>query len=244
MGRSVVQATNVDLNLEGNENINTCLFIQSFNGDVLYLFIYLFIYNPCPCNTVYFAQQIFLKYWRWIVPSFFAHVAVLGAFAKLRKATVSFVISVCPHGITRLPLDGFLWNLIYLSISRKSVEKIQLPIKSDKNNRYSKRRPMYIYDNISLHSSYNDKCLDKFVEKIKTHILCSIPFFRKSCRLWDNVEKYGTAGQASDDNIIRRMRCACWITKSTDRHSEYVTLIAFPWQQWFRERASILRLHI
>ena len=27
------------------------------------------------------------------------------------------------------------------------------------------------------------------VEKIRTHILCSIRFFRKSCRLWDNIEK-------------------------------------------------------
>jgi hypothetical protein len=44
-------------------------------------------------------------------------------------------------------------------------------------------------------------------------------FSRKSCRLWDNVEKYGTAGQATDGNIIRRMRTACWITKATDTHT-------------------------
>jgi hypothetical protein len=43
------------------------------------------------------------------------------------------------------------------------------------------------------------------------------------------------------DNIIRRMCFACWITKATDTHSEYVTLIAFPRQQWLRERASVLR---
>jgi hypothetical protein len=30
----------------------------------------------------------------------------LGTFAKFRKATISFVMSVRPHG-TRLPLDGF-----------------------------------------------------------------------------------------------------------------------------------------
>jgi hypothetical protein len=54
------------------------------------------------------------------------------------------------------------------------------------------------------------------VEKTKTHILCSVTFSRKSCRLWDNVEKYGTAGQTTDGNIIRRMRFACWITKATD----------------------------
>jgi len=43
------------------------------------------------------------------------------------------------------------------------------------------------------------------VEKIKkTHILYSISlffFFRKSCRLWDNVEKYCRAEQATDDNM-------------------------------------------
>jgi hypothetical protein len=52
----------------------------------------------------------------------------------------------------------------------------------------------------------------KFVEKIKTRILCSITLFlsRKSCYLWDNVEKYGRAGQATDVNIIRRMRFAYW----------------------------------
>jgi hypothetical protein len=57
------------------------------------------------------------------------------------------------------------------------------------------------------------------VKKIKTHILCSATFSRKSCRLWDNVEKYGAARQATDDNIILRMRFACWITKATDTHS-------------------------
>jgi hypothetical protein len=31
------------------------------------------------------------------------------------------------------------------------------------------------------------------------------------------------------------------LNKTTDRHSEYVLLIAFPGQQWLRERATILR---
>ena len=29
------------------------------------------------------------------------------------------------------------------------------------------------------------------------------------------MEKHGTAGQATDNNIIRRMRFACWITETT-----------------------------
>jgi hypothetical protein len=55
------------------------------------------------------------------------------------------------------------------------------------------------------------------------------------------VEKYRTARQATDDNIIRRMRFACWITKATDTHSEVVIFIAFVRQQWLRERTSVLR---
>jgi len=31
----------------------------------------------------------------------------VSTFAKLRKTTVSFVMSVCPHGTLGLPLDGF-----------------------------------------------------------------------------------------------------------------------------------------
>jgi hypothetical protein len=41
------------------------------------------------------------------------------------------------------------------------------------------------------------------------------------------VEKYGRAEQATDDSITRRMRFACWITKATVTHSEYIMLIDF-----------------
>ena len=39
--------------------------------------------------------------------------------------------------------------------------------------------------------------------------------------------------------MIQRILIACWITKATDTHSEYVILIAFQRQQWWRERTSI-----
>jgi len=41
----------------------------------------------------------------------------------------------------------------------------------------------------------------KGAEKIKTLLLCSVTFFRISCRLWDNVENYCRVGQATDDNM-------------------------------------------
>jgi hypothetical protein len=56
------------------------------------------------------------------------------------------------------------------------------------------------------------------------------------------VAKYGPAKQALDYNVlvIWRMHFACWITKDTDTHSEYLIVIAVPLQEWLYERASIL----
>jgi len=38
------------------------------------------------------------------------------------------------------------------------------------------------------------------------------------------VGKFCRAGQSTDDYIVRCMRIACWVTKATDRHSEYVIM--------------------
>ena len=46
------------------------------------------------------------------------NVEFLGAFAELRKESISFVLSVRPHGTTRLPLDGFSRNLIFDDCSK------------------------------------------------------------------------------------------------------------------------------
>jgi hypothetical protein len=54
------------------------------------------------------------------------------------------------------------------------------------------------------------------------------------------MEKYGRARQATDDNIIRRVRFACWITKATGTNAEHVILIALPRPQCLGERMSIL----
>jgi hypothetical protein len=80
----------------------------------------------------------------------------------------------------------------------------------------------------------------KIVEKIKTHILCSVTFFRKSFRLRDNVKKYGRGRQVRDDNMTHA-HCAVDTEGYRNTHSEYVTFIIFPLQQWLHERASMLR---
>ena len=41
----------------------------------------------------------------------------------------------------------------------------------------------------------------KVLEKIKINILCPIIFFPKIVPLWDNVEKFGGAREAANDNV-------------------------------------------
>ena len=59
---------------------------------------------------------------------------------------------VRPHETTRLPLDGFWWNLIYrlFFFSKICQENPSFFKKSDKLNGYFAWRRFHIYDNISL----------------------------------------------------------------------------------------------
>jgi hypothetical protein len=55
---------------------------------------------------------------------------------------------------------------------------------------------------------------DKFVEKIKTHVLCSVSSFenRDVCeKMWKNIVERGRSQMK-----IWRMRIACWIPKATN----------------------------
>ena len=80
------------------------------------------------------------------------------------------------------------------------------------------------------------------IENRNTHFVFS-NFSGKSCSLWDNVEKCGTARQATNDNKKKkgRMRIACYRNKATDT-LRICNTTAFSRQQWLRERVSMLRL--
>jgi len=39
-------------------------------------------------------------------------------FTKLQKTTISFVISVCAYGKSRLQLDKFSWNFKFEGVSK------------------------------------------------------------------------------------------------------------------------------
>ena len=152
---------------------------------------------------------------------------------------MSVGVSVRPHGPTRLSLDGFSWNLIFENF-RKSVEKIQVPLKSNNNNRYFTWRPIYIVYHISLSSSYNEKYFRQKLQRKSKHSLCSVTFIRK-LRLFEIMWKNTVGRGRPQMKTIWRMRIACWIPKATNTNSEYVILIAFPLPQWLQERATMLR---
>ena len=104
-------------------------------------------------------------------------VEFLGEFAKLRKATMSFVMSLRLFAWnSSVATDGFSWNLIYEYCSKLCRENFSV-IKIWKGERV-----LYIKNNIHFWSYLAHFFLvwemfqAKVVEEIKTHILLSITF--------------------------------------------------------------------
>jgi hypothetical protein len=127
-----------------------------------------------------------------------------------------------------------------LNISRKSAEKIQISLKSDKNNGILPE-DQYTFMNIShsvllrMRNISGKRCR----ENQNTHFTLRNFFFFENRAIyvmtWKNMVDPGRPQMA-----IWHMRNACWIPKAINIHYEYVLLIAFPLQQWLHERASML----
>jgi hypothetical protein len=58
---------------------------------------------------------------------------------------------------------------------------------------------------------------DKVVKTIKTRILCSIAFFPENLTVYEITWENMGAIHATDDNIIRRKRFECWVSKARIR---------------------------
>jgi hypothetical protein len=72
-----------------------------------------------------------------------------------------------------------------------------------------------------------------------THLISSNFWFFESLIVYDIMWK-NIVERGRPQMTIWCMRVACWIPKATDRHSEYVILIAFALQQYSHDRASVL----
>jgi hypothetical protein len=141
----------------------------------------------CKCNRI----RIILVFFMFL-EEYFENLWIFKRIRKLRKATVSFVMSI------RLAICLSAWNnsaptkriLIKFDIwdFRKSVEKSRVLLKSDKNNGYFTWR-LFTFMKISRWILPKMRFISNKLCKLnKRHILCSVTFSRKSCRLWDNVK--------------------------------------------------------
>jgi hypothetical protein len=143
----------------------------------------------------------------------------LGPFAKLWRATISFVLSVCSHEITRLPLDVFSWNLIFENFS-KICRKIKVSLTSYKKKRYFTWRHIYVYDSISL-IFFRITCMRQTWENQNTLFMLNNVESRAA---YEIMCKNLVQSDRPDVNMIRCMPFACLTTKVTDTHWEYVML--------------------
>ena len=100
---------------------------------------------------------------------------------------------------------------------------MQVSLKCDTKNGYFTLKDMHIYDSIWLNSSKNDVSDTVCGESQNTHFMFNNFFFRRSCRFLEYVYKHRTPTQPTDDNIIRRTRVPCWITKTTNKHTHTQT---------------------
>ena len=207
--------TTMKNNLLGKKISSCSFYLYRFRKYVSYGFPIISFCNPrvhyeTPCILPATIRIIcFRKRWIFQFKNFvYLHRRRNTIFRRVRKIAKSdFQIRhVCPSVQTEQlgsHRTGF-HEIRYLSIFRKSVEKIQDSLKSDKNTGHFTWRTMYIFDHILFSSSYNEICFQKKIcwETRNTHFMMKNVFFflRKSCCLWDKVEKYCRAGQATDDN--------------------------------------------
>jgi hypothetical protein len=143
------------------------------------------LFPPCPIiflgilfwNTSIFWKQICNRAWyldcvsvarilinltmRYVKPGK-SHVKYSRFYARLQNCEKRLLASSClsVRPSVRMEQLGSYWTdfheIWYLSIFRKSVEKIQVSLKSDKNNGYL-LKSYVICDNISLISSYKER---------------------------------------------------------------------------------------
>jgi len=123
---------------------------------------------------------------------------LLGELEKLWKATIDFVISV--HPSVRLSVRPSPWNslapmgriffkfyiwVFFEILSRKfkfhsNRTRITGTLREDQYTFLIISRPLFLEWEMFQ---------TKVVEKIKTHILCTVTLSRKSFRFWDKMEK-------------------------------------------------------
>jgi hypothetical protein len=127
------------------------------------------------------------------------------------------------------------YEILYLNTFRKSVHKILVSLKSDKN-RSTLREDVSTFMVHSWLFFIMGRISDKSCwESKKPHT------FPELYSSWDKQDKCSNVREAAGENITWHMRFACWVTKAKNHeHTEYATLIAFQTQQWLGKSILVI----
>ena len=117
------------------------------------------------------SRQCLYGLWMWN-PSF------LSASTKMPKAAISFVMfvcrSLCPHGITQLPLNEFLSNLGLEYFSKIFRDKLNFVTICQEKRVLCIKACVHLWSYLAQFFLEWEMFQKKHVEKIKTQILCTI----------------------------------------------------------------------
>ena len=167
---------------------------------------------------------------------------------KTRKETISFVMSVLLSvslsvclSVRPSACSNSAWIFARCDIGfSKSVAKIQVSLKSDKNNGYEDQYTFMIISQLIILKmrEFSDKTCGEIPN---TNSMLSNFFFFYENRavyevMWENMVDWGRSQMTT-----WHIHIACHIPNATNAHSECVMLITFPLQQWLHKPASILR---
>ena len=143
-------------------------------------------------------------------------VLFLGAFIKIAKSDYMLrhvCLSVRPHGTTRLPLEGFSWNLIFQHFSKICRENSSF-IKIDTRITLTLHEHQYTFLIISLSFFLSMKNVsDKSCTENKTRFVLN-NFFFKWC-LYDTTWKNMVESDRPQITTWH-IHIACWIPKVTN----------------------------
>jgi hypothetical protein len=168
---------------------------------------------------------------------------VLRRVCKIAKSAYKFC-HVClsvhpPTCVENSALTTDFHEIWCLNIFQKSVQKIQVALKSDETNRYFIWRSILIIPCSGLRMrNVSDKSCR---ENQNTHFMFSnfVYFLNfKSCLydvMWKNIVEVDRPQMT-----IRSMRIVCWLPDATNTFTQYVILIALPLQQWLHKCVSLL----
>jgi hypothetical protein len=172
-------------------------------------------------------------------------------------------MSVCPSARNNsAPTERIFVKLNNWDLFRKSIEKIQFSLKSDKNKWYFTWIRFHIYDNYSINSLRMRNVVDKFVAEkskhtfyLQQHFSKIVPFMRQFWKIWWSQKGHNWRHNMAHaicmldkqgyTHALACTRPRSWALECTRTHThKHVTLTAFPRQQWLGERTSILPLYV